>query len=137
MSLATILGSRRLAAAAATLSLAAGLAAAAAPASAAPELFLRANGASGAGWQAAAPVSIPAGQGSLFIHYACPGNLIVDSGAYTANSVGQTAQFAVGFNGPRLDESPAYFGEWGWTFAFPGGAPSGLVITFDIHCVKK
>jgi hypothetical protein len=89
------------------------------------------------GWQGAAPVSIPASQGSAFIHYGCPTGTVVDSGAYFFNEQGQNNPVAVTFNGPRLDEDPAYFGEWGWSFAWPAGAPSGLTVTVDIHCVKK
>ena len=86
------------------------------------------------GWQVPAPVSIAAGAGSIFIHYGCPSGTLVDSAGYFFNQQGQSNPVAITFDGPRLDENPAYFGDWGWSFAWPAGAPSGLSVTVDIHC---
>ena len=88
-------------------------------------------------WQQASTYSVPSGTTSLFYHYPCPSRLpVVVNGGFNSNSAGQSSTFTLGYNGPRMDESPPNFGEWGWHFNWPGGAPSGIVLTFTVYCAK-
>ncbi len=90
------------------------------------------------GWQTRFTYDVPASTTSVFLHLGCPANAAVaDSGAYTFNNIGQVSNVDVTFNGPRLDESQPYYGEWGWVFNWPTGAPSGTVVEINVHCVKK
>lgn len=92
-----------------------------------------ANAASG--WQTPSTFAVPTGETSLFYHYPCPSNAgVVWNGGYSMNSIGQTSEVYLGFNGPRLDESPVSYAEWGWHFYWPGGAPAGITITFNVFC---
>ncbi len=92
-----------------------------------------------AGWQPVwANVSIPQGQTTHFFEYNCPAQFpIVVAGSYAFNSVGQSSGVAVGFSGPRIDESPAQFNGWGFNFNFVNGAPSGVTVSMDIFCAKR
>jgi hypothetical protein len=101
------------------------------------EVFVHAAGRAGAGWQGAFTYAVPQGSSGLFFHYGCPATTLVENGGFAFNSVGQAQDYPLTFNGPRLDENPAFFGEWGWGFNFPGGAPANMTITFDVRCVKK
>jgi hypothetical protein len=87
------------------------------------------------GWQPTATYDVPTGLTSLFYHYPCPsGSLRAVSGGFATNSIGQTSNFSLGFDGPRLDESPPSFHEWGWHFYWPAGAPAGVTINFSVYC---
>ena len=91
------------------------------------------------GWQTPSTYTgVVAGQTELFYHYPCPASPdIVWNGAYAMNSVGQSSEVYLGFNGPRLDENPASYAEWGWHFYWPAGAPAGVTITFNVFCGWK
>jgi len=86
------------------------------------------------GWQKPFTFDVPTGRTSQFIHYPCPGSLVADSGGFAFNSVGQADDVYLGFNGPRVDESPANFHEWGWHFFWPAGAKAGETVIVDVHC---
>lgn len=91
------------------------------------------------GWQpVVANVTIPQGQTTHFFELNCPAAFpVVISGSYAFNSLGQASGVAVGFNGPRIDESPPQFNGWGWNFNFIGGAPAGVTVSLDIDCQKR
>lgn len=95
------------------------------------------DGKKGGVWQSISNYSVPNGTTSLFYHYPCPAqDPIVVSGGFASNNTGQSTSYALGYNGPRTDESPPNFGEWGWHFYWPDGAPSGTVLTFTVYCTK-
>ena len=90
------------------------------------------------GWQSVGTFSIAQGQVNQFVSYDCPSNLpYAMDGAFAFNSVGQSAEVYLGFNGPRLDENPPSFTSWGWHFYFPGGAPANTTVNLDVNCQKK
>ncbi len=90
-----------------------------------------------AGWQSPYTYSVATGLTSLFFHYPCPSKFpVVSSGGFAGNSVLQTSVVSLGYSGPRTDETPANYNEWGWHFYWSGGAPAGTTITFTVYCVK-
>ena len=93
--------------------------------------------ASSVGWQAPSTLSIPAGRTSQFVGEQCKAPAdVVWNGAFAMNSVGQSSNVSLGFNGPRIDENPPDFSSWGWHFFWPNGAPAGVTITFSVLCQK-
>jgi hypothetical protein len=91
-----------------------------------------------AGWQGVVAFSYPQGQQTHFYEINCPAAFpVVVSGSYAFNSVGQASGVAVGFSGPRIDESPPQFNGWGWNFNFVNGAPAGVTVLLDINCQKR
>ena len=117
-------GARCAAAAAALLLLAAGLAP---PAEAA------------AGWQKPATMAVPAGTKELFFDYPCPDTEpVVVNGAFGQNAEGLGTAVHLGFNGPRIDETPPDFSTWRWHFLWVGnGSKAGTTMTFDAYCIAK
>ena len=91
------------------------------------------------GWQPIwANVPIPQGQTTHFFELNCPAQFpVVVSGSYAFNGIGQSSGVAVGFSGPRIDESPPKFNGWGFNFNFLNGAPSGVTVRMDIFCAKR
>ena len=57
--------------------------------------------------------------------------MIAQNGGFRDNDPADTFQLLM--NGPRWDQN---YGEWAWSFVWPGGAPSGLTIDFDAYCVN-
>ena len=89
------------------------------------------------GWLGNAGFNFTTGTTSIFIHEDCPASHpVAVTGAFAFNSTGQTAAVYLGYNGPRLDESPPDYHEWGWHFFFPSGSPAGTSATFSIFCAK-
>ncbi len=89
----------------------------------------------GSGWQGTGTFAVPTGQTSQFVHMSCPTAFPrVWNGAFAMNNIGQTSEVYLAFNGPRIDETPPDYTEWGWHFFWPAGAPAGIVITFDVFC---
>jgi hypothetical protein len=90
------------------------------------------------GWQTPTVVDITAGAADKFLHMACPTGYSVQNGAYfalTEASIGNG--FALTGQGPRLDLTPAQYGEWAWNFVWPnGGAPAGTQLVFNVLCKK-
>ncbi len=82
-----------------------------------------------AGWQGTYTYSVPTGTTSLFFHYPCPSKRIAVNGGFGVNGASPTL---VG-SAARADITPIY-GEWGWTFTFPSGSPSGTTIGFNVYC---
>lgn len=90
------------------------------------------------GWQQVGEVTIPTGEAGVQEGFNCPANLpVAHSGAFAMNSVGQTSQVYLSFNGPRIDETTPDFTGWAWHFYWPAGAPAGITIKFDVYCAKK
>ncbi len=119
----------------AAIALTSSLAAVSLPASAGTVVNLKSPPKSGIGWQPIQSLDISQGQNFQFISYNCPTGLIADSGSYAFNTVGQDNPPLVGFLGTRLDLQS--FVQWSWEFDFPGGAPAGLQVLVDVHCVAK
>jgi hypothetical protein len=93
----------------------------------------------GAGWQPNSTYAVPPGTGSLFFHYPCPASFpVVWNGAFafSAANGNQTQQVYLQYNGPRLDETPVNYGEWGWHFFWPSGSPNPTHITFSVFCQR-
>jgi hypothetical protein len=92
----------------------------------------------GVGWQGAVTVSIPTGSTDQFLHYACPGKLVVTNGAaFAVNQQTVSNGFVITGAGPRLDESPTDYTQWAWNFEWPaGGAPAGSQVVVDVECRK-
>jgi hypothetical protein len=92
----------------------------------------------GVGWQGAVTVNIPTGTADQFLHYACPGKLVVTNGAaFAVNQQTVANGFVMTGAGPRLDESPTDYTQWAWNFEWPaGGAPAGSQIVVDVECRK-
>jgi hypothetical protein len=91
------------------------------------------------GWQPEFTYSVPAGTVSLFFHFSCPSSFpVVWNGAFafSAANGNQTQQVYLQYNGPRLDENPVNYGEWGWHFYWPSGSPNPTQITFAPFCQK-
>jgi hypothetical protein len=91
------------------------------------------------GWQPEFTYSVPAGTVSLFFHFSCPSSFpVVWNGAFafSAANGNQTQQVYLQYNGPRLDENPVSYGEWGWHFYWPAGSPNPTQITFAPFCQK-
>src|ERR1700733_4573340 len=90
-----------------------------------------------AGWQGIATYNVTTGLQSLTYTYPCPttGTTIAHSGSYAMNSVGQSSEVFLTYSGTRLDEPS--FKNWAWHFYWPGGAPAGITILFDVYCAKK
>ena len=55
-------------------------------------------------------------------------------GLFEMNSVGQSSQVYVAYNGPRYDENPPAYNVWGFHFYWPNGAPAGVTINFNAMC---
>jgi hypothetical protein len=92
----------------------------------------------GEGWQPTASFTFTAGETSQFLHEDCPKSTdVAVMGAFEFNSVGQTDNVNLGYNGPRLDTTPVEYYEWGWHFAWPAGAKAGETANFAIYCVSK
>lgn len=88
-----------------------------------------------AGWQGTSSFTFVTGEVNQQIGYNCPSNLpIAHSGAFAFNSVGQTAEVYLSFNGPRIDIGQ--LGNWAWHFYFPSGAPAGTTAQFNVYCAK-
>jgi hypothetical protein len=88
-------------------------------------------------WLGVSSVSIKAGTTSEFIHSDCPSQFpVVVSGAFAGSTAAQDSSYTLGYDGPRIDESPPNFGEWGWHFYWPGGAPDGTSFSFSLYCSK-
>jgi hypothetical protein len=91
------------------------------------------------GWQPNFTYTVPPGTTSLFFHYSCPSAFpIVWNGAFafSAANGNQTQQVYLQYNGPRLDENPVSYAEWGWHFYWPSGSPNPTQITFEAFCQK-
>ena len=91
------------------------------------------------GWQPEFTYTVPAGTVSLFFHDPCPASFpIVWNGAFafSAANGNQTQVVYLQYNGPRLDETPVNYGEWGWHFYWPSGSPNPTQITFAPFCQK-
>jgi hypothetical protein len=87
------------------------------------------------GWQGVATYNVPTGLVSLQYGYNCPTIYpTAHNGSFAMNSVGQTSQVSLTFNGTRID-IPS-FSEWAWHFYWPNGAPAGVSIQFDVYCEK-
>lgn len=82
------------------------------------------------GWQGTSTYSVPTGAGSLYYHYSCPTGLVVQSGGFQIVGVVSGALTA---DGPRGDSN---YTQWLWYFTWPGGAPHGVSIAFDVYCTK-
>jgi hypothetical protein len=83
----------------------------------------------GAGWQGLSTYNVSTGLNALFYHLQCPSGLIVQSGGFqTLGPVTGTELMADGL-WPNADNST-----WLWDFKWPGGAPSGESIRFEIYC---
>jgi hypothetical protein len=92
------------------------------------------------GWQPNANYTVPPGTNSLFYHYACPTTFpVVWSGAFafSAANGNQTQVVYFQYNGPRLDETPVSYAEWGWHFYWPSGSPNPTQITFAVNCQTR
>ena len=89
------------------------------------------------GWLGVTSFSFTAGTTSIQLGTSCPSGYNASSGAYALNSVGQTSGVYVTYNGPRIDENPVNYNEYGWHFYWPGGSPSGTTALFDVYCVKS
>jgi hypothetical protein len=91
------------------------------------------------GWQPEFTYTVPPGTTSLFFHDPCPASFpFVWNGAFafSAQNGDQTQQVYLQYNGPRLDENPVDYGEWGWHFYWPSGSPNPTQITFAPFCQK-
>jgi hypothetical protein len=89
-----------------------------------------------AGWQKSFVFTFSNGQTGQQIGANCPTKFpVVVSGAFAFNSVGQTDEISLSFNGPRDDETPPSYNAWGWHFAWPNGAMSGESVRLNIYCV--
>lgn len=91
------------------------------------------------GWQPEFTYSVPSGTTALFFHFPCPSSFpVVWNGAFafSAANGNQTQQVYLQYNGPRLDENPVNYGEWGWHFYWPSGSPNPTQITFAPFCQK-
>jgi hypothetical protein len=89
------------------------------------------------GWQPSFTFTVPPGTVSLFFHYPCPAAFpIVHNGAFAflASNGNQTQVVYLQYNGPRQDEHPEGFGEWGWHFFWPNGSPNPTGIQFQPEC---
>ncbi|GAA1895073.1 hypothetical protein [Lapillicoccus jejuensis] len=84
------------------------------------------------GWQGKFTYALPAGSGGVFFHYGCGVGFVPRAGGWSVNGVGQAGVKIVG-EGPRWDTN---YGEYFWTLLWPGGAPSGVTIDFDVFCTK-
>jgi hypothetical protein len=90
------------------------------------------------GWQGNASFSFPTNTTSIFLHEDCPASFpVVVNGAFAFNGTGQTSQVFLGYNGPRIDENPPSYTEWGWHFYWPGGSPAGTTALFSLFCAKR
>lgn len=90
-----------------------------------------------AGWQPKYLYVVPPATTSLFFHFPCPGQFpVVWNGAFAfvAANGDQTQQVFFQYNGPRLDEKPTGYGEWGWHFYWPSGWPNPTNIIFAPFC---
>jgi hypothetical protein len=91
------------------------------------------------GWQPNANYTVPPGTTSLFYHYSCPSSFpVVWNGAFafSAANGNQTQVVYLQYNGPRLDETPVSYAEWGWHFYWPSGSPNPTQIEFAVFCNK-
>ncbi len=89
------------------------------------------------GWQPKFLYAVPPGTVSLFFHFPCPQEFpVVWNGAFAFSAANgdQTQVVYFQYNGPRLDEKPTGFGEWGWHFYWPSGSPNPTNITFASFC---
>jgi hypothetical protein len=90
------------------------------------------------GWEEVGSVSIPQGRTSQFVHADCPAAYpVAVNGAFAFNSAGQASAVSLGYNGPRIDENPPDYQEWGWHFSWASGAPSGVAVSFALFCSRR
>jgi hypothetical protein len=91
-----------------------------------------------AGWQVPQTFSISQGRTTQFIGYNCPADApLVTAGAYDFAPSAQASGAELFFNGPRIDETPPFYGGWGFGFGWAAGAPAGTSVIVDIFCVKR
>jgi YVTN family beta-propeller protein len=87
------------------------------------------------GWQGISTFNVLKGEVNQQYGYDCPAAYpVAVNGSFAMNAAGQTSQFFLSFNGPRID-IPS-FSEWAWHFYWPAGAPAGISILFDVYCVQ-
>jgi hypothetical protein len=87
------------------------------------------------GWQTPSTFNIPTGQVNQQIGYNCPATTpIAHDGSFAFNSVGQTSEVYLSFNGPRFDIPSKT--EWAWHFFWPAGAPAGTSVILNVYCAK-
>jgi hypothetical protein len=97
--------------------------------------FVAPSKAATAGWQSPFLFSVATGTVNQFFSYNCPGAFpVAQNGAFEMNSVGQSSQVYVAYNGPRYDENPPAYNVWGFHFYWPNGAPAGVTINFNAMC---
>jgi hypothetical protein len=97
--------------------------------------FVAPSQAATAGWQSPFLFSVATGTVNQFFSYNCPGAFpVAQNGAFEMNSVGQSSQVYVAYNGPRYDENPPAYNVWGFHFYWPNGAPAGVTINFNAMC---
>jgi hypothetical protein len=85
--------------------------------------------AGGAGWQGDYTYDVAAGLTGLYFHYSCPTGMVASNGGYSASDL--AGKIRVTTDSPRWNSGD---NQWQWAFDWPGGAPSGDTIDFDVYC---
>jgi hypothetical protein len=82
-----------------------------------------------AGWQGEYTYNVSTGLPGLYFHYSCPTGMVAGSGGYSATDL--AGNLRVITDSPRWNSGD---NQWQWAFKWPGGAPRGEAIDFDVYC---